>query len=41
MGITRPSRNYQHDGQDWAGCTAEAETVPKSIHPYQQQISVK
>ena len=36
-----PSRKYQHDGQDRAGCMTEAETMPKSIHPYQQQVSIK
>ena len=35
------TRNYQHDVQDWTGHATEAETMPKIIHPYQQQISVK
>ena len=39
--LTLPPQNYLHDGQDRAEGIAEAETMPKSIHPYQQQINIK
>ena len=36
-----PPQNYLHDGQDREEGIAEAETMSKSIHPYQQQTSIK